>query len=307
MGVLNQMQPIGLDEMKSVRLMNRVDQKYMASVDRLEELLERVADGYYVQRIQSAQPCRDDSEMQDSELIAPYRTLYFDTEGLDMYMMHHNGKLNRQKLRVRTYRSTDTTFFEIKNKDNKKKTSKVRIPIDVSMFDRVADIAEVREFVERNTPYSFNSQFTVHNSQFTIHNSPFTIHHSQFTIHHSHLLHECLENRFERITLVDKGMSERVTIDKGIMFHNRATGIDADIAHLLVIEVKHEVGVPLSQIERALHEMHILPRRMSKYCIGTALTDPSVKHNRFKPKLLYIAKEVKEVIEVKEVKDNSNY
>lgn len=83
-------------------------------------------------------------------------------------------------------------------------------------------------------------------------------------------------------------MCERVTIDSGIHFHNRATGIDADISRLLVIEVKHEVGAPMSAIERALHEMHILPRRMSKYCIGTALTDPSVKYNRFKPKLLYI-------------------
>ena len=57
-----------------------------------------------------------------------------------------------------------------------------------------------------------------------------------------------------------------------------------------VIEVKHEVGAPMSDIERALHELHVLPRRMSKYCIGTALTDPTAKYNRFKPKLLYIEK-----------------
>ena len=250
---LDQMTPIGLDDMKAVRLMNRVDQKYMASADQLEELLARVADGYYVQHI-AGNP------------LAPYRTLYFDTPDLAMYTMHHNKKLNRQKLRVRTYRSTDTTFFEIKNKDNKKKTRKVRIPIDVSMFDRVADVPEVRDFVEQNTPYSFMFQVS------------------------GCTLHPCLENRFERITLVDRGMNERVTIDRGITFHNRATGIDADISRLLVIEVKHEVGAPMSAIEQALHEMHILPRRMSKYCIGTALTDPSAKRNRFKPKLLYIEK-----------------
>ena len=241
------MTPIRLDDMKAVRLMNRVDQKYMASAERLEELLGRVAEGYYVQHI-------------DGDPLAPYKTLYFDTEDLAMYTMHHNKKLVRQKLRVRTYRSTDTTFFEIKNKDNKKKTRKVRIPIDVTMFDRCLEVSEVAQFVNENTPYPVAS------------------------------LHECLENRFERITLVDKGMSERVTIDRGIVFHNRATGRDADIGHLLVIEVKHEVGAPMSEIERALHEMHILPRRMSKYCIGTALTDPSAKVNRFKPKLLYIEK-----------------
>ncbi len=245
--VLKQMAPIGLDDMKAVRLMNRVDQKYMASFCQLEELLERVAGRYYVQHIAD-------------NPIAPYRTLYFDTADLAMYTMHHNKKLNRQKLRVRTYRSTDTTFFEIKNKDNKKKTRKVRIPIDVSLFDSCLEVPDVAHFVDERTPYPVAS------------------------------LHECLENRFERITLVDKGMKERVTIDSGISFHNRATGVDADISHLLVIEVKHEVGAPMSDIEKALHEMHILPRRMSKYCIGTALTDPGAKQNRFKSKLLYINK-----------------
>ena len=242
------MEAIGLEEAKAVRLMNRVDRKYLASADVMEELLGRVTDGYRVQEIAAG------------NRIAPYRTLYFDTDDLAMYTMHHNGKRNRQKLRVRTYRSTNTTFFELKNKDNKGKTRKVRIPIDVAMFDRSLEVPEVKDFVNGNTTYKTDS------------------------------LHECLENRFERITLVDKGMKERITIDRGIAFHNRATGFDADISHLMVIEVKHEVGAPMSEIEKALHEMHVLPRRMSKYCIGTALTDPNAKSNRFKQKLLYIEK-----------------
>lgn len=245
--ILQQMVPIGLDDMKAVRLMNRMDQKYMAPAALLEALLGRIADSYYVQHI-------------EGNPLAPYRTLYFDTEDLAMYTMHHNKKLNRQKLRVRCYRSTDTTFFEIKNKDNKKKTRKVRIAIDPSMFNQCLQVKEVAQFVNENTPYSIAT------------------------------LHPCLENHFERITLVDKSMSERITIDRGIAFHNRATGNDSDIAHMLVIEVKHEVGAPMSDIERALHSMHVLPRRMSKYCIGTALTDHSAKYNRFKQKLLLIEK-----------------
>ena len=245
--VLSQMQPIGLDDMKAVRLMNRIDQKYLASSAQLDELLSRIADGYYVQQI-------------EGNPLAPYRTLYFDTADLAMYLMHHNKKLNRQKLRVRTYRSTETTFFEIKNKDNKKRTNKVRIPIDVSLFDNCLEVPDVASFVNENTPYTIAT------------------------------LHPCLENRFKRITLVNKDMTERVTIDHNITFTNRATGIDADISKLLVIEVKHEVGAPASDIERALHQLHILPRRMSKYCIRTALTNPNAKHNRFKPKLLYIEK-----------------
>ena len=133
------MEAIGLEEAKVVRLMNRVDRKYLASADVMEELLGRVTDGYRVQ------------EIAVGNRIAPYRTLYFDTDDLAMYTMHHNGKRNRQKLRVRTYRSSDTTFFEIKNKDNKGRTSKVRIPMDVTMFDYVEEVAEVREFVEAHT------------------------------------------------------------------------------------------------------------------------------------------------------------
>lgn len=248
MSILEQMEAVGLEEMKAVRLLNRVEQKYMAPENRLEELLERVADSYRVQTL------------PEDNRVAPYRTLYFDTDDLRMYTMHHNGKLNRQKLRVRTYRSTDTTFFEIKNKDNKGKTSKVRIPIEPKMFYSSLQAPDVIDFVNEKTPYPVD------------------------------LLHACLENRFERITLADKNMRERVTIDREIMFHNHATDLNASIRGLLVIEVKHEVGTPMSYIEKALHEMQIPPRRISKYCIGTALTDPMAKKNRFKPQLLYISK-----------------
>ncbi len=248
------MQPIGLDDMKAVRLMNRVDQKYLAPACRLAELLERVGEEYYVQRVAG-------------EAVSPYKTLYFDTAERVMYLMHHNCKLGRQKVRVRTYRSTDTTFFEVKTKDNKRKTSKVRIPVEAEQFYRVDTLEEVRRFLWRNTPYRFAAEGGGEAA-----------------------VQACLENRFNRITLVDKGMSERVTLDSGIAFHNHATGRDADIGGLMVIEVKHEAGAPPSAIERALHTMHISPCRMSKYCIGTALTDPTVKHNRFKAKLLRIDK-----------------
>ena len=243
--VLSQMTPIGLDDMKAVHLMNRVDYKYVAQADILEELLSRIANRYYVQHI-------------EGNFLSPYKTLYFDTDDLRMYTMHHNRKLNRQKLRVRTYRSTNTTFFEIKSKDNKKKTRKVRIPVDAALYDYVLDVPEVEQFVCENTPYSVA------------------------------MLHPCLENRFERITLVNKGMSERVTIDCAIAFHNRATGIDADISRLMVIEAKQEADTMTSDIGMVLKDLHVLPHRMSKYCIGTALTNPAVKKNRFKSKLLFI-------------------
>ena len=241
------MSPITLSEMKAVRLMNRVDDKFLINRMQLAALLERIAPYYYVQRI-------------DGEPLAPYRTLYFDTADLAMYTAHHNRKLNRQKLRVRCYRNSQTTFFEIKNKNNKGKTNKIRIPIDTSMFDRCLEIDEVCKFLLKESPYAIPS------------------------------LHDQLENTFRRITLVDKGMHERVTIDSEICFHNHTSGIDCDLSPLVVMEVKREVGAPATPIDHALLDMRIHPKRMSKYCIGTALTAPDAKTNRFKPKLRFIGK-----------------
>ena len=142
--ILDTMAPITLKEMKAVRLMNRVDDKYLLNRGQLMELLERIAPNYYVQRI-------------DGEALAPYHTLYFDTDELAMYTAHHNRKLNRQKLRVRCYRSNQTTFFEIKNKNNKGKTNKIRIPIATELFDKCLSVAEVREFLQKESPYPIDS------------------------------------------------------------------------------------------------------------------------------------------------------
>lgn len=239
--------PITLEEMKAVQLMNRVDQKYLTSTTMLPQLLSAIAPHYRLQHI-------------GPDTISDYATLYFDTPQLAMYTAHHNRQLRRQKLRIRTYRSTHTTFFELKNKDNRGKTHKTRIRVPADVFNSALQQDDIRQFIAQNTPY-----------------------------HHRDLL-EQLENKFRRITLVDNGMHERVTIDFDIHFHNRATALDYHLPHLVIIEVKHQVGAPKSPIEQALQQLRIPPRRVSKYCIGTALTNPQAKSNRFKEKIRYINK-----------------
>lgn len=242
---LDSFDTITLANIKAVQLMSRVDQKYLTNIQRLPDLLQRIADSYFVQRI-------------DGDAEAEYRTLYFDTASLAMYTQHHNRKLRRQKLRVRTYRSTLTTFFELKDKDNKGKTRKTRIAIPPQHFDGALALPEVAGFVNSSAQFPIDS------------------------------LVPQLENSFRRITLADKGLHERVTIDYGIRFRNRQTGLDCDLSPLVVIEVKHEVGAPPSAIRQSLRDLRIPPCRISKYCIGTVLTNPNAKANRFKPKLRYI-------------------
>ncbi|KWW29054.1 MAG: hypothetical protein AUK63_1610 [bacterium P3] len=244
-GLLDMFEPISLAEMKQVRLMNRVDEKYLLNRTRLDSLLRRIGKAYYVQRI-------------DGEALADYHTLYYDTAGLAMYTVHHNRKLKRQKLRVRRYRSNNLTYFEVKDKNNKGKTHKTRIEIAAADFYQSLQLPAVRNFIAEKSSYPIDS------------------------------LMPQLENRFTRITLVDKGMHERVTIDSGIRFHNFQSERDYDLSPLVIMEVKREAGADKTPIDHALTELRIHPRRMSKYCIGTVLTNPKAKYNRFKDKIRYI-------------------
>ena len=47
--IVNSMQPISLEEMKDVRLMNRVDTKYLVTSGQLIAILQGVQERYYAQ------------------------------------------------------------------------------------------------------------------------------------------------------------------------------------------------------------------------------------------------------------------
>lgn len=116
------MNSITLTQMRSVKLMNRIDTKYVLSYDEALELISKAADNdYYVQIIDGVRACR-------------YHTLYYDTSEREMFRQHHNRKLCRQKLRTRTYVESNKTFFEIKNKSNKGRTKKHRTEIPAELF-----------------------------------------------------------------------------------------------------------------------------------------------------------------------------
>ena len=116
--------PIRLDEMNEVKLMNRVDRKYWFHLDRLENLLHSIKNDYFILNI-------------DGQSILPYATSYFDTTQNNMYTSHVNGKLNRYKVRRRTYVSTGISFLEVKFKSNKGKTIKNLIIIKNRFYKQI--------------------------------------------------------------------------------------------------------------------------------------------------------------------------
>ena len=309
LAVWRRMPTLDLDRIAAVRLMNRVDTKYLVDERRCMELLELAADQYYVQIIDDCRACR-------------YATLYYDTPQWDMYHMHHNRRLTRQKIRTRTYVETGVTYLEVKNKSNKGRTHKRRMALDRSLFAAAATDTAAADFLRREARYAPEA------------------------------LSPSLATRFVRVTLVNRAMTERLTIDFDLHFdnvraagggnkdmngcgdtdmnsrgntdmngrkdmntigpgdmdingrgNNGMTGMDngfrpaaeashghtASLGRLVVIELKQDALAP-SPMKQILAQLRVKPFKLSKYCIGEALTNPLVKHNRFKAKIRAIGK-----------------
>lgn len=121
MTALDRLDPVSLDEMDSIRLMNRVDSKYVTTESVLAKILERCEGSFRVLCTVSGR-------------TNTYDTVYFDTPGLDMYFEHHNRRLDREKIRVRRYCDSGECFIEIKHKNNHGRTKKKRRSIDPELF-----------------------------------------------------------------------------------------------------------------------------------------------------------------------------
>ncbi|MBO4578173.1 MAG: VTC domain-containing protein, partial [Paludibacteraceae bacterium] len=89
---------------------------------------------------------------------------------------------------------------------------------------------------------------------------------------------------FTRITLVNKQKTERLTIDFNLSFTNLRSGVQVTYPEMVIVELKRDGNV-CSPMLNIMLELRIKPLKISKYCIGTALTTPEVKQNRFKAKI----------------------
>ena len=114
--LLQHLEPITLEQMSSIRLMNRTDTKFVTSKDNLVRLLEMAQGKYYAQ-------------FNNDSRIANYMTTYWDTDNHRFFLEHHNGRAPRQKVRVRTYMDSDLTFLEVKTKNNHGRTKKKRVEV----------------------------------------------------------------------------------------------------------------------------------------------------------------------------------
>jgi hypothetical protein len=231
---------ISLEEMDAVKMMNRTDTKYVFHAEKLKEILANSMEGYQVLQI-------------DEHRIFQYNSLYFDTEGLDLYLDHHNGKRPRYKVRFREYVETGAVFLEIKRKTSKEQTRKSRIPVDTIEKDLSG---RSKKYIEKQTPLQ------------------------------AAMLAPALWTIFQRLTLVGKRSPERITIDHDVLFRHE----DRDIAlpSLAICEVKRDSLAGTSEFMKLLKNLNIYPGTSSKYCLGTIMLNNHVKYNRFKSNVLKI-------------------
>ncbi len=232
-------QPISLEEMNKVKLLDRLDKKFMFNSCHLADILQRASEHYYILEI-------------DGKRYAGYDTTYFDTPEYEMYTLHHNGKQNRYKVRFRTYVDSGLNFFEVKFKTNKGRTKKSRLQLPERDHSLTGDVAAL---LARKTPYK------------------------------SDALVPALLVNYNRITLVNKNMTERLTID----FDLNYTIGDRKAAYpeLVIAEVKQDKSGSSPFIDIML-EKRVKNVSISKYCLGIASLAQNVKTNNFKPKIRYV-------------------
>jgi hypothetical protein len=232
---------ISLEEMGKVELMNRVDTKYVFNLKQLPHILNEIAKDYFVVTIQNNQ-------------IFTYSTQYYDTNNFLLYQQHHNGLMNRFKIRHRTYIESSLGFLEFKSKNNKGRTDKKRIKL-------------------LNPPLVWGDQSATFLQRFLDKDI-------------DAFIPSVLIN-YKRITLVNIKKAERVTIDIDLSFAYNETQMN--LSNLVIAEVKEELS-GASSFKLQMRNARIREGSISKYCLGVALTNDTVKKNKFKHTVLRILK-----------------
>lgn len=189
--IVKSLTSISLTEMDDVSLMKRTDTKFVIHENQLISVLDAVKDEYNILEI-------------DGKRIMSYSSLYFDTKDKKFYKDHHNGKVNRTKIRIRKYVDSDTCFLEIKQKDGKGNTTKTR--------------ASINDFEQDLSDKSIGFINEITNSDLN--------------------LEPIIWNQFNRITLVNKIDKERLTVDLNLSFEK--SGSFKIYNKLVIIEVKQE-------------------------------------------------------------------
>lgn len=241
--ILQMFRPISLEETTGkAGLLDRVDAKYPLSYSQMTALIQECKKEYHILEINGIR------SMQ-------YKTTYYDTADLAYYHAHHAGHFSRLKIRVREYIDNQSSFLELKQRNNHGRTIKTRSGLPAIHEDPL-EALEQDVFADK-----LHLQRDDLNATVTI--------------------------EYNRITLVRPETAERVTIDYDLRFSfGNESKLLEDFAIAECKQIK-SVGSPFKLL---MKQHHIREGSISKYCLGIILLYPHVKKNRFKPFLLKLKK-----------------
>lgn len=235
--ILKKFEQIDYLSVKEGFLLNRCDKKYLVNKDSLNKILEDLEDDYRLMTVEGV-------------IHNHYITEYFDTPDFAMYLMHHNGKKNRYKIRNRTYASTNVTFSEFKEKNNKSVTHKSR-----HIKGNTRDETDFLSLI----PDKYKNDKTIFESKMSIH--------------------------YNRITLV--GIKTRITIDQDLTFIKDQ--VTKKLSNTAIVEFKYENPSEWRAFNRLMLDQKVRTTSLSKYCVGINYLY-NIKSNNFKKILRLINK-----------------
>jgi hypothetical protein len=179
--------------------------------------------------------------------IAEYRTLYFDTPDLAFFHAHRRGYRRRRKVRIRHYPDRNMAFLEVKERLNAARTVKTRVEISCGdgLFKAI-DLSVLGMDVNAAGP-----------------------------------LQPQVWTNFQRITLVGREGSERVTLDSDLRFEWEVRS--RQLQQCAVIEVKQAEFNRHTPVMIALRKAGIRPGSFSKYCAAMAGLYPDLRRNSLRP------------------------
>jgi hypothetical protein len=235
--IISNLKSVSLTELECVSLQNRIDSKYLLSSSMLNNLLPFITENYKVLEI-------------DDNRIFTYENNYFDTEDLLFYHEHHNGYLNRIKVRSRKYLETGSSFFEIKKKEKIERTNKIREKTEGLISVPNQDMIHKISLMSRK---ALNG------------------------------IHKVLSNHFNRITFVNNAATERMTLDFNISFADENS--EKKLEDIFVLEIKQSKCSEHSSINQIIRNNNIRQQGFSKYIYGVMLLKSGIKKNNFLPLL----------------------
>ncbi|MFM7078900.1 MAG: polyphosphate polymerase domain-containing protein [Bacteroidota bacterium] len=238
--LLNRFPAMTLVDLDRVSLQDRMDTKFVFPETLLPHILEElIRAGYGILQIND---CR----------AFGYSSTYYDTDAYDLYRRHACGKLNRYKVRLRRYVDTNTSYFEVKFKNNRGRTLKSRVKLNKGQDDSASN-----QLVAESTPYQLSN------------------------------LHPGLIVDFNRLTLVSPDFKERLTLDMDLAY--KLSEKQWQVDGLVIAELKQN-RAETSFFSHLMKRCHVRPSPLSKYCLGMSKLAEGVKSNNFKPQILMVKK-----------------